>query len=88
MRYLGHLGAATGPAIPLPAFPSGGPLDPAAKAAFLAMAPNVPDDQAQDLLDFVDATDLGKKQKLMRIGMGAAGGLLVGAVLAMVLKKK
>ena len=87
MRYLGAIGDATGPAVPLPQLGQGGPLDPLVKAQLLALAPQIPDNQAQDLLDFVDATNVGHKAKLMRYGIGAAGGVFVGLVLAKVLFK-
>lgn len=94
MRYMGRLGgmgamgAATGPAIPLPQLGTPGPLDPQTKGALLALAPNVPDAQAQDLLDFVDATPLGKNQRMMRIGGGALAGLVLGVVACKLLSKK
>jgi hypothetical protein len=87
MRYLGGMGAATGPAVPLPQLGAAGPLDPLVKAQLLALAPNIPDDQAQDLLDFVDATQLGKRTKMMRIGLGLAGGVVLGFVVAKVIGK-
>jgi hypothetical protein len=87
MRYLGGMGAATSPAVPLPQLGAGGPLDPLVKAQLLALAPNIPDDQAQDLLDFVDATQVGKRAKMMRVGLGLAGGLVLGVVIGKVIGK-
>lgn len=83
MRYMG---AATGPAVPLPQL-GAGPLDPLVKAQLLALAPNIPDDQAQDLLDFVDATHVGKNAKMMRIGLGLAGGVVLGFAIGKMLGK-
>ena len=93
MRYLGDLVIPGLPALPIPGQPApapapgGGKLDPQTKAQLLALAPSIPDDQAQDLLDFVDETKVGHNAKLMRIGLGALGGLVGGVVLGMVLKK-
>lgn len=92
MRYLGSptMGQSPpGSAIPLPPqLGTGQPLDPLVKAQLLALAPGVPDAQASDLLDFVDATHLGKQQKFMRIGIGAAGGLVLGFALCKILGGK
>lgn len=59
-----------------------GPMDPSVKAAFLAQAPTFSDARAKDILEVVDASPYGKRQKLVRIGAGAAAGLLVGLALA------
>jgi hypothetical protein len=67
-------------AAPTP-LPAGAPLDPAAKAQLLALAPQIPDAQAQDMQDFVDATNLGKRTKLMRIGLGLGVGLAAGLLI-------
>jgi hypothetical protein len=88
MRYLAGMGAATGPAVPLPQLSAGGPLDPAVKAQFLALAPTVPDAQAQDLLDFVDATPLGHSTMMKRYALGAVGGLAIGLVIGAVVFKR
>lgn len=63
-------------------------LDPTAKAAAVAKAGQVDDAHAQDMLDVVDATPLGKKTKYMRIGLGAAAGLVVGFLVAKKTKRR
>lgn len=65
-----------------------GPLDPTAKAALLANAATLPDERAQDLIDAADATPLGKRSKWMRVGYGAAAGLLAGLVIARLKRKR
>lgn len=59
-----------------------------AKAQALAMAPQMTDGQAGDLLEVVDATNLGSRTKWMRYGLGAAVGIVVGAVVASRMGKK
>jgi hypothetical protein len=68
---------------PVPAAPAAGaPLDPQTKAVLLALAPQMPDSNAADLQDILDATPYGKNQRWMRYGIGAAAGLVVGVVIA------
>lgn len=80
MRYMGAMG--DNPPLQIPGLPpsGGAPLDPALKAQLLAAAPNIPQAQAQDLFDVADATTVGQSTKWMRIGLGAAGGLVLGLV--------
>lgn len=64
------------------------PLDPTSKAVLLANAATLPDERARDLLEISDATPLGKRAAWVRVGLGAAGGLLAGLVLARLRKKR
>lgn len=64
------------------------PLDPAIKAQMLALAVNLPDDKARDLLDLADATPYGGRQRWIRMGIGAGVGLAVGVVLGRALGRR
>lgn len=72
---------------PAPTLTPGAPMDPTLKAQMIAQAPNLPDAQAQDLFDVADATTVGQREKWMRIGLGAAGGILLGVVGAVLIKR-
>ncbi len=56
--------------------------DPAARAQLIAQASQLPDDKAELLLECVDASAYGGRQKLIRIGGGVAGGLVLGFLVA------
>ncbi len=87
MRFMGEN---TSPfPFPLPsALPGFTKMDPAVKAAMLVQAATAPDYIAEDLADIADATPYGKQQRYVRMGLGAALGLVVGVVACRVLKKK
>lgn len=77
------------PFLPQPSQPGAQPapaiqpvLDPQTKAVLLAMAPQMPDGNAADLQDILDATPYGKHQRWMRYGIGAAAGFVLGVVAA------
>lgn len=57
-------------------------LDPSVKANMLAAAPSVPDATARDLLEVVEATPYGKKQRTIRIAAAVGAGLLLGFLAA------
>lgn len=73
------------PGAPAPAVPG---LTPDLKAQLLAQAPSVPDTQAKDMLEVVDATPYGHKQMLTRYGIGAGVGLLAGFVASKLFGKR
>jgi ElaB/YqjD/DUF883 family membrane-anchored ribosome-binding protein len=59
-----------------------GPMDPTLKAQMLAQMPGLSDEKGHDMLDLADATNYGKRQRWIRIGGGAAAGLVLGLLLA------
>lgn len=61
-------------------------MDPAAKGAALALAPNVPDGPAEDMYDLAMATNYGGRQRLICYGIGALGGAVLGIVAAKLLR--
>jgi hypothetical protein len=63
------------------------PLDPAIKAQMIAAASSMDDGRAQDLIDITDASPLGHRTKLLRFGIGAVGGLLLGFGLSRLKKR-
>lgn len=64
-----------------------GPIDPTVKAQLMAEATTLPDSEAQDILDIGDATPLGHRSMLIRYGIGAGAGLIIGFVIAKLLRK-
>jgi ElaB/YqjD/DUF883 family membrane-anchored ribosome-binding protein len=74
MRYMGDVSLAT--------------MDQATKSQLLALAPMMTDGQAQDIAEIVEATNYGKNQRWLRLGIGAAFGLVLGVVGSRVLGKK
>lgn len=80
--FRGALGDATGLDPADLAFTAGTSMDPNVKAQLMAYAPQMPDDRAADLLDVVDATHYGGRAKLIRFGIGAAIGAVVGLLVA------
>lgn len=75
------------PGLAAPVIAPGASMDPTLKAQMIAQAPNLPDNQAQDLFDVADATTVGQREKWMRLGIGAAGGILLGVVGAVLIKR-
>jgi len=59
-----------------------GDLDPTVKATLIAQGSNLSDGDASTLLEVVDQSQYGSKQRWMRMGIGAAIGLGVGFLLA------
>lgn len=64
-----------------------GPIDPNVKAQLVTEATTLPDSEAQDILDISDATPLGHRTMVMRYGIGAGVGLVLGFVIAKILRK-
>jgi len=58
-----------------------GDLDPTVRATLIATGPSLSDADASTLLEVVDQSQYGSKQRWMRMGIGAAIGLAVGFVL-------
>jgi hypothetical protein len=77
MRYMGE---------PVTLMPSV-PTDPNVRAQLLSLAPNVSDTDAEFFSAFTDATPYGHKHMLMRYGVAGAVGLVVGAGVALLLKR-
>lgn len=75
------------PSQPAAASPLASTLDPSTKAALLQLAPSMPDANARDLADIVDKTGFGSRQRLIRYGLGAAGGFVLGVVVAKTVRK-
>lgn len=83
MRYMGEVDP-----LPLPALPAGllppspSPLsalqDPLVRSRMMQLAPDLNDTDGEFFSDFADATKVGGKRKLVRLGIGAAVGLAVG----------
>lgn len=71
---------------PLPDLVSLSISDPTARAALIAQGAALPDDKAELLLEVTDASAYGHKQKLMRFGLGAAAGLVLGYGVARLMK--
>ncbi|HVH45008.1 MAG TPA: hypothetical protein VM925_21795 [Labilithrix sp.] len=67
--------------------PSSAALDPTVKANLMPYAKTMPDDRARDLLDLSDATPYGTRQRFVRMGIGAAAGLVLGLVLGRASKR-
>jgi hypothetical protein len=82
MRYMGDV------ATDLLTRVAGGPLDPAVKAQLLVTMASLPDESARDVADLSDATPFGGRQRMTRLAMGAAVGLVVGFVVGRALKKR
>ena len=61
------------------------PADPALRARMMSMAPMLGAEEALFFADFADANAEGKRRKWVRVGIGAAGGLALGVILAKVL---
>lgn len=75
-----------------PSQPSAAPtiqpvLDAQTKAVLLALAPQMPDGNAEDLQDILDATPYGKRQRWIRYGVGAVAGFVVGVTVAKAVRK-
>lgn len=56
------------------------PLDAEDLAVIVSNADLLSDEQAAGLAEVADATGYGKRQKFVRIGIGAAIGLTVGVI--------
>ncbi len=86
MRYMGELEPILpGGLLPTPSNPSAGlisPLsglqDPQVRARMMQLAPSLSDSDGEFFADFADATNVGGQRKLMRLGLGALAGLVVG----------
>jgi hypothetical protein len=64
--------------------PGSSGLDAAARAQLLALAPSLPEDRAEFLAELNDATPYGKRQRWIRMGIGAACGVVLGLALGRV----
>ncbi len=78
-------GAFPFPPLALPQSAPLAPADPALRARMMGLAPALGEEESLFFADFADANPEGKKRKWVRVGIGAAGGLALGFVLAKVL---
>ena len=90
MRYLGEvepfpLPALPGGLLPSPSNPQAGQIsplsglqDPVVRSRMMQLAPDLSETDGEFFADFADATKVGGKRKLVRLGIGAAVGLAVG----------
>lgn len=72
----------------IPSFPAGTTIDPNAQALLVAQVNALPLDQQQIFCNVADQSSEGASRKQMRLAMGAAGGLAIGVVATLLLKRR